>query len=178
MWRKSIEISRNNFTENKAFDHQKNGGLGGGVACAGDDAYLDYNDFTSNEAVDGGTIYVSGTNTNVDNSNFTANNATDGGALYIKGTIVDVGNSNFEGNTALKGGAAFISGNTTRFHDSNFTSNSVTNVTPDEGLGGAVYLENAKDNEINSCIFENNTASVSGGAIDWDLGTSDGRIIN
>ncbi len=174
----SIEISRNNFTENKAFDHQKNGGLGGGVACAGDDAYLDYNDFTSNEAVDGGAIYVSGTNTNVDNSNFTANNATDGGALYIKGTIVDVGNSNFEGNTALKGGAAFISGNTTRFHDSNFTSNSVTNVTPDEGLGGAVYLENAKDNEINSCIFENNTASVSGGAIDWDLGTSDGRIIN
>ena len=150
------------------------------------DLKYDLPDVLKNSKTAGGAIYIVGHDINVTSSNFTDNHANakygntsiGGGAFYIEGNNVNISDSTFDENTAVKGGAVYIAGNVTNIFDSNFTHNSVTNLTVMEGLGGAVFLENSHDGEFARCNFENNSASVNGGAIDWHEGATKGRILN
>ncbi|WP_296895067.1 hypothetical protein [uncultured Methanobrevibacter sp.] len=61
--------------------------------------------------------------------------------------------------------------------DCNFINNSAVK------NGGAVYLDNIKQGECDNTTFsnshfENNTAGVNGGAIDWHDGATNGRIVD
>ena len=150
------------------------------------DLKYDLPDVLKNSKTAGGAVYIVGHDINITSSNFTdnhanakyGNNSIGGGAFYIEGNIVNISDSKFDVNTAVRGGAIYIAGNITNICDSNFTHNSVTNLTVMEGLGGAVYLENSHDGEFARCNFENNSASVNGGAIDWHEGATHGKILN
>ena len=132
-----------------------------------------------------GALNIIGENINISSSTFKSNNAvatndndsTGAGAIYIEGNNATISNSLFDSNHALKGGAIFIVVNDTDVIDCNFTANSVNHFSYLlNGLGGAVYLENASDSDFIGCSFLNNTASINGGAIDWHEGCVDGLI--
>ncbi|MBE6506238.1 MAG: hypothetical protein E7Z73_11015, partial [Methanobrevibacter millerae] len=131
-----------------------------------------------------GAIHIVGENINITLSNFTNNdavatnptNSIGAGAVYVEGNNASITECNFDSNTAIKGGAIFIIVNNTDVIDCNFTKNSVSNFTYMEGLGGAIYLENATDSDFIRCIFIDNTASINGGAINWFEGCVDGQI--
>ncbi|MBQ6344754.1 MAG: hypothetical protein IJH63_08100, partial [Methanobrevibacter sp.] len=131
-----------------------------------------------------GAIHIVGENINITLSNFTNNdavaanptNSIGAGAVYVEGNNASITECNFDSNTAIKGGAIFIVVNNTDVIDCNFTGNSVSNFTFMEGLGGAIYLENATDSDFIRCNFINNTASINGGAINWFEGCVDGQI--
>ncbi|WP_295113878.1 CARDB domain-containing protein [uncultured Methanobrevibacter sp.] len=191
----STTILNSSFYENNAIK-------GGAGYIDGENSHIENSIFDDNDArhdlrftlsdvlkdtdTAGGAIYIIGNNVNVTSSNFTDNDAKafnenvtrGGGAFYIEGNNANISSSYFENNTALKGGAVFITGNHTQFYDSNFTKNSVTNFTVMEGFGGAIYLENSHNSDITRCIFDQNTASINGGAIDWHEGATDGQIVD
>lgn len=101
-------------------------------------------------------------------------NRAQGGALMaVKDTFVEVSNSSFIGNTALprstttnpltysgEGGAIYIQSSRTRIlRETSFVNNVVTTGQFDAGAGGgAVFLEDAFDSEINHANFTKNGA--------------------
>lgn len=187
-------IIGSNFTNNRAV-------IGGVGYIDGVDSLVDKSQFKDNYAThDGlrfevnddlkkipttaGAINIIGEHINISSSNFVNNKAVathkddsiGAGAIYVEGNNATIFNSTFDQNTALKGGAIFIVVNNTNVYECNFTNNSAFNFTNMQGLGGAIYLENATDSEFVKCNFKDNTASVNGGAIDWHEGCVDGAI--
>ena len=187
-------IIGSNFTENRAI-------IGGVGYIDGVYSLVDNSNFKDNYAThDGlrfdvnsdlknvptvaGAINIIGENINISSSNFENNRAIatnkddsiGAGSIYVEGNNATIINSAFNTNNAIKGGAIFIVVNHTDIINCNFTRNSVTNFTNMEGIGGAVYLENATDSEFKGCIFKENTASINGGAIDWHQGCVEGLI--
>ena len=120
--------------------------------------------FTNNSAYrSGGAIYWSGTNGEILYSNFTNNQAKgietdgngggDGGAILWVGSHGQVDHCNFTDNFAkYRGGSVFLKGESDTVHcnDTNFTW----------------------------CRFINNTAGLNGGAIDWQTGANNGRLVH
>ena len=188
-------IIDSNFTDNRAIQ----GGVG---YIDGSDSLVENSKFNENHAThtdlrfpvtsaltdmrtEGGAIHIIGENIKITSSEFN-NNIADaedaseksfgGGAVYIEGRNATISNSTFDNNTALKGGAIFVSINETNITGCNFTDNSAFNYNADQGLGGAVYLQNAQDTEIKKSRFVNNVAGVNGGAVYWGENCSDGKI--
>ena len=125
---------------------------------------------------DGGAIFIrNATNFQIIDSTFEANNATNhtidstfdknnatgkGGAVYWfegNGTVI---NSTFNRNYAEEdGGAIYLRVQNGILKDSNFTGNKAY-------YNGAVYL-NSIEGTVYDCIFINNTATDSAGALGW-----------
>ena len=187
-------IIDSNFTDNRAI----RGGVG---YINGSDSLVEKSKFNDNYAThtdlrfpssaltdiptEGGAIHIIGKNIKITSSEFN-NNIADaedaskkslgGGAVYIEGRNATISNSTFDNNTALKGGAIFVSIDETNITGCNFTDNSAFNYNADQGLGGAVYLQNAQDTEIKESRFVNNVAGVNGGAVYWGENCSYGII--
>ena len=188
-------IIDSNFTDNRAIQ----GGVG---YIDGSDSLVENSKFNENHAThtdlrfpvssaltdmptEGGAIHIIGENIKITSSEFNDNvaDAEDaneeslgGGAVYIEGRNATISNSTFDNNTALKGGAIFVSINETNITGCNFTDNSAFNYNADQGLGGAVYLQNAQDTEIKKSRFVNNIAGVNGGAVYWGENCLNGII--
>ncbi|MBQ9025488.1 MAG: DUF11 domain-containing protein, partial [Methanobrevibacter sp.] len=193
-----VYIVDSNFTDNRAIQ-------GGAGYIKGNDSFVEGSLFKENYAThddlrfpvssvlqnmptEGGAIHIYGENININSSEFNNNKAcaesdaetsTGGGAIYVEGKNATVSDSKFNANSALKGGAIFIIVNETKVIGSNFTDNSAFNFDDEtKGVGGAIYLENAHNSEIIESNFVNNTASINGGAINWNECADNGRIEN
>ena len=120
-----------------------------------------YSQFINNAAPLGGAIYVNeGNNLSVENSKFIKNNATTGGAIYWTGGDGIIGNSTFDRNSASEdGGAIYFKGSEGIIVDSNFANNRAK-------YNGALYMNSIKG-IMDKCIFVNNTATDSAGAVGW-----------
>jgi predicted outer membrane repeat protein len=98
-----------------------------------------------------------------------------GGAIYAKGQNLTVSDSTFEScNANSIGGAIYSESENTAISGSNFTKCYALS-------GGAVLLNvYAVNSSIVNCKFEDNNASLNGGAISWyaDEGTLDNSIFN
>ena len=167
---------------------------GGAIDCLGDNFTVINTNFTNNNAVYGGALYggSSSGSTNVANATFTGNNAgRNGGAVMLIASAANIYNSDFFNNTAFNGGALYVGGDSkinyvylTNFEgnkaiggyggaidwvassghifDSNFTLNSAD-------YGGAVYMGgNSSNSAISHVVFNNNSATYNGGAINWN----------
>ena len=188
------QIIDSNFTDNRAIQ----GGVG---YIDGSDSLVEKSKFNDNYAThtdlrfpvtalaniptEGGAIHIIGENIKITSSEFNDNvaDAEDaseesrgGGAVYIEGRNATISNSTFDNNAALKGGAIFVSIDETNITGCNFTDNSAFNYNADQGLGGAVYLQNAQDTEIKESRFVNNVADVNGGAVYWGENCLNGII--
>ena len=117
--------------------------------------------FINNTAPLGGAIYVNeGNNFTVEASKFIKNNASIGGAIYLTGGDGIIANSTFDRNSASEdGGAIYLKGSEGILVDSNFTNNRARHY-------GALYMESIKG-IMDKCIFANNGATESAGAIGW-----------
>jgi len=128
-------------------------------------------DFTLNQAITGhgGAIYMSSNNYVFNGATkFEINQALSGtglgGAIYANNsTITFNAVSEFDTNQAAMGGAIYLKNNQTTFaNNATFTGNKAVN-----GHGGAIYAD-ADPVTINfagTAIFENNQASLNGGAL-------------
>ncbi|AMD17336.1 hypothetical protein TL18_04430 [Methanobrevibacter sp. YE315] len=149
-------------------------------------------DFRNGRVTDanGGAIRVGNGcgNIIISNSNFTENHVLfqnnydpeqcNGGAVYFAGNChdVEITNCNFVNGTSYNGGGIFIDDGSHDFliDNCNFTKNHVDNRTTGDlyqgdkdGHGGAIYISpNADRGTISNSNFINNTADISGGAID------------
>ncbi|WP_296878470.1 Ig-like domain repeat protein [uncultured Methanobrevibacter sp.] len=154
---------------NSYFLNNTAGANGGAIdwSAGAKHGYVGNSTFINNTAKrSGGAIHWSGHYGDIISSTFTNNTATgdviseiggivgggDGGAVIWVGSHGIVKDSNFTNNYAkLRGGAIFIHGNST---------------------------ENSTNTTVDNCIFENNTAEVNGGGVDWQEGANDGRLTN
>ncbi len=88
---------------------------------------------------------------------FEGNSGLAAGAIGTSGDVVTMTQCSFIGNTALGAGAIVNSGPELELVDCEFTGNCST-----EGWGGAIYT---KIISMEGCVFTDNHAAVSGGAI-------------
>ncbi|MBE6499250.1 MAG: hypothetical protein E7Z80_01705 [Methanobrevibacter thaueri] len=158
------------------------GDLIDGIVFTSGTATIENSNFYNNSGCYGGAITAlpltstSNPSLTVDNCNFTDNVAYDGGAMYIGWGAVDytVSNSQFINNLATgigstgytaAGGAIVIPWNPTPGVIVNCTfknNNAKDGASPG---GSAISIEDASLN-IEGCLFENNYASASGGAVE------------
>ena len=89
-----------------------------------------------------------------------------GGATYIQKSHIDIKQCLFKENTANHSGGA-ISMQETRgsFVNCTFERNAVENRLQGHGYGGAVHATNNSHLTVHHCLFKENTATYSGGAI-------------
>ena len=168
------------------------GGQGGAIDIVGDDAIIANSNFTNNHAFYGGAVFAgrSSGNTQFVNATFERNGATvDGGAMEITGSGVTLNDTRFYSNVAGGSGGAlnvYGEGITNAVYYCEFVDNTATdhggainwlayagevyysNFTHNSAIyGGAIYLNHvSSSSKISNVIFENNTASKNGGAID------------
>ena len=151
------------------FEGSGSGYKGGALQLQGCNTTIEGTTFSAGKSENGGAIYASHGALTVKTSSFNNNTATYGGAIFGIGDLkVNVDNSLFTANEAADGGAIYaaraeitVSGSNTAFADNK------------ADRGGAVYLTNQTVGEENigaSLImtggkFENNEATVDGGAI-------------
>jgi len=155
-----ISITACEFLGNRA-----SAGTGGAVSIDGyDNGTIDSCLFQNNTAVgdSGGALHLNNTTMTIEFTDFNSNTAfSNGGAIAARTlsqvTCMDV---DFLSNSAESGGAASIvdmSGGI--FTTCNFRANGA-------GNGGAVYFEiDIASLNLNSCLFDNNSAIVDGGAV-------------
>ena len=180
------------FTNNTAANH-------GGAAYVKSTAVKNNNDttfelcnFTNNTAKkNGGAVdWSAGSiNGNIFNSTFINNTAwRSGGAVHWSGTYGEILYSSFTTNKALgdivdengggDGGAVIWLGSHGTVDHCNFTDNFA------QYRGGAVFLKGAStsvhsnDTNFTWCRFINNTAGLNGGAVDWQSGANNGRLVH
>ena len=168
------------------------GGHGGAIDVVGDNATIINSNFTDNSAYYGGAVWFDEGSgfVNVTNVTFTRNTATlEGGAINLRGSGITLSDDRFYENTAGENGGALYAGLTGKssvIYDSVFKNNAAkdhggaidwrsqagevknSNFTANSaGYGGAIYLNGiSSGSEISNSIFENNTATANGGAID------------
>lgn len=160
----SANIYNSNFKDNSVTSEE----FGFGGALRGGVSYN--NTFENNFSANlGGALYL------VDsyNSVFINNSAVNGGAMY-GGAVV---NCRFTNNTAKENGGAVY--NPTKVTDSTFSYNTAGLDTESEnvGFGGAIYNTIGLDS-ITKCIFTNNSAKLSGGAIFISVEDVDKQILS
>lgn len=178
----NLEITNCTFADFEAHE--------GGAICAiiADNVTLKIKDssFSNNVAdVGGGAICeerCTNFNLTLEDCTFTENsaghdastgNSIHGGAIYLNqaggAQNIKIENSVFEKNTAItRGGAicAVLLSNVTgkvELLSSDFLENTTSNAS--DGNGGAIYLERAKELDVNGCNFIGNVAAKHGGAL-------------
>jgi predicted outer membrane repeat protein len=104
---------------------------------------------------------VTGTNVTFKNIKFINGYSEDlGGSLHITGAASNIINCTFTNSEAIKdGGAIYLRVQNGIIRDSNFTGNKAL-------YNGAIYM-NSIEGTIYNCIFTNNTATDSAGALGW-----------
>ena len=156
---------------------------GGAIDIQGLQTRIENCSFENNSAPMGGAIRLQGDNVRILNSNFTHNIAIQGGACFIEGFNSYTFNSIFIDNMAshklpsrvfdntsliTSGGGIYIKGDVTNIVDSHFRYNSAKGIHPDDGFGGAVFID-GKNIIFTKDIFENNDAIHGGGVfVDGD----------
>ena len=120
----------------------------------------------------GGAVYwVNVTDDNIYNVTFTENQAFKGGAVYWDSGNGTIYNATFKSNVAFEeGGAVYINGlSGNALTNATFTSNRATGYFNPEGIeygdGGALYITDSDNMELNDLKFDKNAAALSGGAI-------------
>ena len=151
-----LEIQRTNFTGNSArqggainVQQQSNLSL---INCR-----LKRN-FASD--VSGAILVATNVTLEIRETNFTGNSASHAGAAWVLQSQCHVVQSVFHSNTAkTRGGAVHIlSKSSLKLENTNFLNNSGSD-------GGAIYIESTSKLQANMCIFSENFAEESGGAI-------------
>ena len=124
---------------------------------------------TNNQALSGGGVAVMAGDFNISNGSigeeFNPNIATNGGGVYVSG-----GNVLITNNGSIKHNKASINGGGVFIANGNFTmiGGTVGNNIAEAGNGGGLYVSANLKNvivEILSGLFQNNIASLSGGAL-------------
>ena len=132
-------------------------------------------DFSGNSATSGGAIYLNNVgNIFILNNSFTDNSAVmDGGAIYVPfgGYLVDIGYSNFTGNNASQGGAIFSGGKGVTTGHIHDCNFNNNSATVS---GGAIYVSNTQ--LIMNCNFDANKADGDGGAVYVSEGVTGAKI--
>ena len=180
--------------DNTTFSHSifinNTAGLNGGAidwhagASHGNVSYCNFENNIANRSA--GAIYWSGHNGTVEYSNFTFNKALgiaigpmpngtltyggDGGAIMWTGAIGSVENSLFSDNTAVKrGGAIFLQeGTTENCYNTTFSNSKFINNFAGTNGGAIDWHRGAANGTIEYCLFENNIANRSAGAVFWN----------
>ncbi|MDR1819130.1 MAG: hypothetical protein LBR15_02650, partial [Methanobrevibacter sp.] len=170
------------FINNTAASKEENSN-GGAINSAGN-ADIIGSVFDNNVAGSGGAIYSTGT-LNIVGSNFTSNKATDGGYYYGGGGAIKnlgtltISSSNFNSNQAkssvnsgeVNRGGAIATSNDTEITGSKFIANKADSVNSGgsgDGSGGAIKTWNKCKFLVKDTVFDSNSASYRGGAIDFD----------
>ena len=122
----------------------------------------------------GAAVYCKDSNLAIINCTFSNNHAignnSQGGAVYFNGDKFTIFNSEFIANSAdYDGGAVYFKGDDGLINASKFTNNKAY-------YNGAVYL-NSVNGTVDNCIFANNVATNSSGALGW-VKQQNGTIIN
>lgn len=119
--------------------------------------------FEQNTAILGGAIYSFGdAERYLRDCDFEGNSALIAGAMYASDGAFNVRGSTFKHNTAARssGGALYISRLQYDFQSSQFIGNFA-----EDDDGGAIYGGRGINGNISDCLFEDNIAAFSGGAI-------------
>ena len=112
----------------------------------------------------GAAVYCKDSNLAIINCTFSNNHAignnSQGGAVYCIGGKLTIFNSEFIANAAdYDAGAVYLKGDYAIINASNFTNNKAS-------FNGAVYM-NSVNGTVDDCIFSNNVATNSSGALGW-----------
>ena len=161
----------NNLTVEASKFIKNNASIGGAIYLTGGDGIIANSTFDMNSASeDGGAIYLKGSEGILVDSNFTNNRAKYYGALYMESIKGIMDKCIFANNVATEsaGALGWVKEENGTIRASKFINNSAP-------IGGAIYVNNAKEFYITTSDFVNNTASLNGGAIYWDSG-ADGSI--
>ena len=172
-----LNIQRSSLHNNKNMNYRY-----GGIIHASSESHtckmsmaIYESNFERNAAYDGGAaVYSTSTNVTIVDSNFlrhyveqyyyTPNRA----ALYLTGSIITIMHCIFSNNIAFHGGSAlYISTNRATIQNSTFHNNVAIS-----GLSGAIYIH-VSDLNITQCIFTDNLAIESGGAMYINANTND-----
>ena len=128
--------------------------------------------FELNQAFDGGAIYFTGGSTvDIAGGSFVSNQASDdGGAILVLNSSITLSDTVFDSNSAVTGSASIVASGGALYADG---SSQITGVDlvflrnhvfgPKDAQGGAVYLRNGAELELQHCIFNENYSSV-----DWN----------
>lgn len=158
-----------NFVANTA---QRGGAMNVGP---GGLALITHGRFISNTAsFRGGAIYAEGGTLLLRQSALHLNQSSgDGGGVYATNTLLEIENTLFAGGTAVgNGGALYVQNSNTTFNHNTVADNSANN-------GGGIYSNNSgRVHHVVNSIFQDNTATNAGGAINAAAGTVDGEFVN
>jgi len=155
---------------NVTFDNNTAGRDGGAVYWEGIDGLLENTNYTNNSANrSAGAIYWKGGQGTLYHAQFYNNTAKgivtdtlgggDGGAIMWLGSHGEMDDSIFEGNTAkYRGGAIFLQ--------------------PNFNMENPNHDETCEDINVTNSVFTSNEAGTNGGAIDWFVGASFGKVQN
>ncbi|MCP4548214.1 MAG: S8 family serine peptidase [bacterium] len=123
-------------------------------------------DISDDDNSHGGGLFIVGVDLTLVNCDFENNSAYYGGGLAVHDSDIVLQNCSFTSNSARddlttigEGGAMTGTECTVRIDGGNFTGNTAVN------MGGAVMIRAGLTFDLESCLFDNNSASVSGGAI-------------
>jgi predicted outer membrane repeat protein len=191
----TLLISRSRFERNLAI-------LGGAIQAIQNDIEILDSTFVDNAAAAGAAMYIDYCETLVEGSSFELNRATgNGGAIFMVLGLAEIHTSDFVDNRGFNGGAMYLD-NITEVR----VARSVLYRNAADQTGGAVCLKNCGDSPngldgvntlfdrnsalgdggailtdgpvtLANSIFDTNTASLGGGAIDF-IQTSDGDLRN
>lgn len=155
-YRKMAVISQNTFYQNTAVSE------GGGIRVSHARIKLRDNEFTSNQALNGGGVYLNDSDsTMADWNRFEGNQAGfAGGALYLNGSSADTIRQNlFSGNTAVQTGGIYLKNSISLLTKNTFWKNTGSGTGTALGSFGG-------SNQVSNSIFWNNlpiaNASISG----------------
>ena len=144
-----------------SFVHGSDSGDGGAVKTSGGTWAFNECTFSDNTATNGGAMELAGGTVTITDCTFTGNSSTgSGGAIDSDGAQTDITGGTFSSNTAVRGGAVSLYNGVSRrtFREVTFSDNG--NGSTEQG--GAIYARYALD--VKSCTFTGNTAQ-KGGAI-------------
>ena len=163
----NLTVLEHNYTFNQTADEI----YYGGIEIARDDLTID----GAGHSIDGAGLSrmfnIGGKNIVLKNINFKNGfSDTNGGALYITGNASKIINCTFTSNHAdVDGGAVYIKAPNSEIKDSIFINNTAI-------YNGAALI-NSENATISDCLFQNNHANISAGAVGWSY-KRNGTIMN
>ena len=164
--RSVITIDSSTFINNRAVNYAEGGAVSAGTSTV----TINSTTFKNNTAEfgDGAIDAFLSSNITIDSSTFIHNSAYENGAVSVEDSVITIYSSTFINNTATAddGGAIGALRSTVSIDSSTFANNIAVS-------GGAVASSQVSRpaTMIRNCIFLNNTASNSGGAVSTDLYT-------
>lgn len=138
------------FINNRAFDGEM-------IDWIGSNGSLYDSNFLNNTANFGSNIYWNANYGRISNCNFSNNSAENGGAIIWIGKEGLIEKTNFNDNHAQNGGAVYWDGLLGTLKNNNFIHN--------QAEDGAAVFSDVSDLSVIECLFKDNNASDSAGAI-------------